>query len=167
MSTKQQIKEAIIAYQHPDLIERLVQKLEMPKEQAEAAFLGLKQFLYIAGTMVGTFSPQSQDVDEAWHNFMLFSKDYAKFCQTNFGHFIHHQPHTKEMRLQDPGAGRHITASALMDEFGVTVSEAEGRCDACSIGECTCSGKVSKEMALVSDCISVPSGECSGTTNDD
>jgi hypothetical protein len=34
----------------------------------------------------------SADVDNMWHSFILFTKEYADFCQSNFGHFIHHEP---------------------------------------------------------------------------
>jgi hypothetical protein len=31
-------------------------------------------------------------VDEMWHTFILFTKDYARFCQDTAGAFIHHRP---------------------------------------------------------------------------
>lgn len=34
----------------------------------------------------------SQVVDEAWHNFILFTKEYKKFCNGTFGRFLHHIP---------------------------------------------------------------------------
>ncbi len=34
----------------------------------------------------------SQIVDVAWHEFILFTKDYATFCNKAFGYFLHHTP---------------------------------------------------------------------------
>ncbi len=34
----------------------------------------------------------SQAVDVAWHEFILFTHDYEKFCHQSFGHFLHHTP---------------------------------------------------------------------------
>lgn len=34
----------------------------------------------------------SQAVDVAWHEFILFTKDYQKFCKRAFGRFLHHTP---------------------------------------------------------------------------
>ncbi|NOU22414.1 MAG: hypothetical protein HOO93_11640 [Methyloglobulus sp.] len=34
----------------------------------------------------------SQAVDNAWHEFILFSAEYEKFCQNAFGRFLHHTP---------------------------------------------------------------------------
>jgi len=37
----------------------------------------------------------SQVVDELWHEFILFTRDYAQFCQAAFGRFLHHTPAVK------------------------------------------------------------------------
>jgi len=34
----------------------------------------------------------SQVVDEAWHNFILFTKDYEVFCNGSLRRFLHHVP---------------------------------------------------------------------------
>lgn len=34
----------------------------------------------------------SQQVDLAWHEFILFTKLYSEFCNAHFGRFIHHYP---------------------------------------------------------------------------
>lgn len=31
-------------------------------------------------------------VDEAWHSFLLHSREYAEYCDSVFGRFIHHVP---------------------------------------------------------------------------
>ncbi len=35
---------------------------------------------------------ESQKIDEAWHRFILFTKDYHEFCNRFFGKYIHHGP---------------------------------------------------------------------------
>jgi len=37
-------------------------------------------------------SMPSQAVDEVWHDFILNTRDYAKFCRGAFGRFMHHTP---------------------------------------------------------------------------
>lgn len=34
----------------------------------------------------------SQAVDDAWHEFILFTRHYARFCTGAFGRFLHHTP---------------------------------------------------------------------------
>lgn len=35
----------------------------------------------------------SEDVDNVWHEFILFTQQYHKFCNTYSGKYIHHSPH--------------------------------------------------------------------------
>lgn len=37
----------------------------------------------------------SQVVDDLWHEFILYTRDYAKFCSQAFGQFLHHTPAVK------------------------------------------------------------------------
>ena len=37
----------------------------------------------------------SQVVDDLWHEFILFTRDYKKFCDEAFGKFLHHTPAVK------------------------------------------------------------------------
>lgn len=39
-----------------------------------------------------TVSMPSQVVDIAWHEFILFTRDYQQFCKRAFGRFLHHTP---------------------------------------------------------------------------
>jgi len=34
----------------------------------------------------------SQVVDDAWHEFILFTRSYERFCQQAYGKFLHHTP---------------------------------------------------------------------------
>lgn len=33
-----------------------------------------------------------QEIDEMWHEFILFTQDYMDFCQQYFGEYLHHLP---------------------------------------------------------------------------
>jgi len=37
----------------------------------------------------------SQVVDDLWHEFILFTRDYQAFCKAAFGNFLHHTPAVK------------------------------------------------------------------------
>ncbi len=41
----------------------------------------------------------SHVIDEAWHIFILFSEQYAAFCDKYCGGYVHHRPHTGEERF--------------------------------------------------------------------
>lgn len=134
--SKEELKQVVLAYEHPDLIERLIQKFELTREQAEDAFMDMKQYLYLAGTRRGgDFSPQSEIVDEAWHNFMLFSLDYQNFCMKYFGRFIHHQPFNSSQPVECDGRGVRNTKLALKQEFGVIVEHHPRKNVRCTCGK--------------------------------
>ena len=44
----------------------------------------------------------SELVDEVWHTFILFTKEYRIFCNTIFGEYIHHEPDVSSRYGVDP-----------------------------------------------------------------
>ena len=88
--------DEVMAYQNPGLVARLQRKLGLTEEQATALFEDTKRFLYLCGLSPSGsgFSP-TPTIDEGWHNFILFTRDYGEFCRQFFGRFIHHVPKNK------------------------------------------------------------------------
>ena len=62
----------------------------LTKAQVDLVFENLKCYLYLSYIKPTYLS--SYIVDEAWHTFLLFSKDYKNFCYKVFWKFIHHSP---------------------------------------------------------------------------
>ncbi len=80
------------AYRNPAILERYIRDYRKTPEEAEVCFAKLKEYLGRAVVAVEPLSPPSRDVDDLWHTFLLFTRDYAAFCQSSFGKFIHHVP---------------------------------------------------------------------------
>lgn len=115
--------EAVMAYQHPWLVLRLQRKLGLTQEQATALFEDTKRFLYICGIVPGGagYSP-TPIIDEGWHNFILFTKEYQEFCHQFFGRFIHHVPKNKaEGEIGGKYSGER-TLNVAREVFGDTLS---------------------------------------------
>ncbi|MEI6713920.1 MAG: hypothetical protein WCO60_09220 [Verrucomicrobiota bacterium] len=54
---------------------------------------GLRQFFMCYHRSKYQFiSMPSQVVDDLWHEFILFTAEYQKFCEKAFGRFLHHTP---------------------------------------------------------------------------
>lgn len=92
----------------------------------------------------GRYSP-SPMVDIGWHTFILYTRDYAAFCQELGGRFIHHEPSDKEG--VDYGTGNIARTVVALRQYGVAVddslwTEASQDCadycsgDSCSGGGC-------------------------------
>ena len=54
----------------------------------------------------------SLEIDEVWHAHILYTKDYAEFCQQFFGRFLHHVP-------QKPGVAAD-SKSKVEQDFAAT-----------------------------------------------
>ena len=66
---------------------------ELSEAQRQEVFLGLHDYFQLcqrAGKRM--VAMPSQAVDDAWHEFILFTRQYDKFCRAAFGRFLHHPP---------------------------------------------------------------------------
>lgn len=71
---------------------------------------GLRQF-FVAYLMSGKryVSMPSQVADDLWHEFILYTREYDRFCRQAFGTFLHHTPATvltRERRSSNEGLRR-------------------------------------------------------------
>ena len=41
---------------------------------------------------------EMKEIDDMWHTFILFTQEYADFCQQYFDHFMHHAPNVSETK---------------------------------------------------------------------
>jgi hypothetical protein len=88
-------EHASLYYEHAGIIDRLRKKEGLAEQEAERLFRDLIRFLYLCGTSDQAYVP-SKRIDLAWHHFILFTRDYKRFCETFFGRFIHHDPEPPE-----------------------------------------------------------------------
>ena len=85
-------KEEVLTYNNPDVIHRIAKDNSMSFEEAEGVFRDTIRFLFLAGTTGAKNLVPTKRIDQGWHCFLLYTKDYMSFCESNFGRFIHHEP---------------------------------------------------------------------------
>ena len=73
------------------LIERYSLKKNISVAQSEKLFEQLKDFLFQCSISSKPLRPSKQ-IDDIWHEFILFTRDYYHFCKNYLGQFIHHVP---------------------------------------------------------------------------
>ena len=62
-------------------------------EEGEALFAEAKKFLILSHADPDVvWDMYSSRIDEAWHQFVLFTHQYVEFCQIYFGVYLHHNP---------------------------------------------------------------------------
>lgn len=85
----------LAAYPYQRFLDRRLaaRRPELSAEQRALVFAGLDDYFQIcrqAGRRM--VAMPSQAVDDAWHEFILFTRHYDKFCRGAFGRFLHHTP---------------------------------------------------------------------------
>lgn len=122
----------VLAYQNAEVVRRFVADHAVSESAAEQIFLETKRWLWLcaehSANMPDTclnMNAEMSVIDEMWHTFLLFTREYAAFCQRYFGRFIHHSPTTtsekqtttREKRLEETRA----TYEYIYDQLGPDV----------------------------------------------
>lgn len=107
----------VMEYEHEGLIERLQDEIGLNEQEARMLFEDTKRFLFLCGTHRGHYAPPTL-IDECWHRFLLFMKDYENFCYHYFGALIYHAPKTKKERLRSDGSIAERTLKSAEKMFG-------------------------------------------------
>ena len=85
----------IDTFQFPETIsQKIIERYpHLSAQQTLLVMDGLRDYFHVcnlAGKKM--VSMPSQVVDVAWHEFILFTKQYENFCQKALGQFLHHTP---------------------------------------------------------------------------
>ena len=95
-------------YEFPYVRERLIKKeilLEGIVDEAIFEFRRYFSLLYLVSGKEKSVGIFSEPVDEVWHNFILFTRLYTKFCHDTVGRYMHHKPGTSFTPIE-PEAGQ-------------------------------------------------------------
>ena len=87
----------VLDYQNREIVARFAKETGIPRHDAEEVFVELKRWLWLCSYLRGVpvnMVGEAFVIDEMWHVFLLFTRDYSAFCDRYFGEFIHHTPKT-------------------------------------------------------------------------
>jgi hypothetical protein len=86
-----ELADRALRHEAPDfLIQKYARDYDVDQADARALFEETKRFL-VAGVLTDQSLAPSLQVDQMWHSFILFTKDYHDFCDS-LGGYIHHRP---------------------------------------------------------------------------
>jgi hypothetical protein len=128
-----------LAYEAPFVVEKLLkERVVETLEEGERLFTEVKRFLVLAKSdHTLPWEMYSTRVDEAWHQFILFTPEYMDFCSQFFGKYLPHSPHStsapkgkipsvkmsfREFRERYEALYGEVLPDAWYDHKGVTVS---------------------------------------------
>ena len=137
-------------------IDKIVHRIaQSGVEKASECFQECLKFLSLCVSRPEEFFVPSAKVDEAWHEFVLCTREYTQHCAHEYGTYIHHDP------SDEPDLGGYErTREALKAQFG-EVNEAfwppleAGSCTGtCQSGKC-------KTLLVAGSCTGTcQSGKC-------
>jgi hypothetical protein len=92
--------DEVLHYRHEGVINRYRKDHGASRAEAEELFGEMLKWLYLcyrskidgADDVICAMNPEIEKIDWMWHCFILFTWDYAQFCQHYFGFFLHHFP---------------------------------------------------------------------------
>ena len=99
------------------IVERVRDKGTLSAQQADEALAEFKKYMALIALGHTALGMHSSDVDEIWHNFILFTREYAEFCEKICGQMIHHRPNTSR-RPELPPASVSEFQTAYTSFFG-------------------------------------------------
>ncbi len=109
--------EKLSAFEAPFLEEKLLhEKAFASADEYHAAFVEFKKYVFLCVRSSEKVGMTSKTVDAVWHQFILFTKEYAAFCQSHFGYFLHHVPRLPS-QVSDKGSVNNF-ASTYKTYFG-------------------------------------------------
>lgn len=79
-------------------------------------FNELKRYLYLTSVSHSPLPMLHPSIDNLWHEFILFTREYHSFCRACFGRYIHHSPASECEQMADAEIARF--SSLYGDYFG-------------------------------------------------
>lgn len=85
-----------LAFEAPYLIEKLVKDhIVGTADEGQALFREVKRYLVLtASDRTVAWAMYSLRIDQVWHQFILFTRQYIDYCRNNFDKYIQHAPST-------------------------------------------------------------------------
>lgn len=84
----------VLSYTNDKIPQRFQKRVNINREKSNEIFYELLKYLWLCHCSPRSVAP-TLIIDEMWHNFILFTHDYANFCREYFGYYVHHNPTPK------------------------------------------------------------------------
>lgn len=89
----------VLSYKFDNLLYKFMENFDVTFEEADELFTETKKWLWLCGQPTKDIRMAIQHdmimLDEMWHSFILFTKEYTEFGLKYFGRYLHHSPTVK------------------------------------------------------------------------
>lgn len=102
---KTELIEALDCDNEEIIVESFMERYNVSHDEAWEIFIETQKWLWLASRTNPKDTPLFIDrpliiIDEMWHNFILHTKHYYKFCLKHFKKFIHHDPTPPQVKKE-------------------------------------------------------------------
>jgi len=109
----------LLSYRHEGVVNRFARVHGVSRERSEVLFVETLKWLWLARRareaappgLVLSIPPEILGIDEMWHVFLLFTRDYTALCHAHLGGFVHHDP-------APDGSGEAVDTDVFAAELG-------------------------------------------------
>lgn len=88
----------VLKYKNIEVIRRFREQFPVSEREANDIFRQLKKWLWLCASSPNpgrlAITDQLLMIDEMWHTFLMYTREYHAFCTRSFGKFLHHAPTT-------------------------------------------------------------------------
>lgn len=107
--------KTLLKYRHPNVIKSYMRTYSVDETKATELFEDMLSYLWLSRKHESDRKNQPQntsfqfqfvmheemrDIDNMWHNFILYTHDYTNFCLETFNEYLHHVPDVAETMVQ-------------------------------------------------------------------
>lgn len=109
--------DKISTFDFGKVVDKYAKDHKVSSDTAHEILLELKRLLTLCVLHPENGYATGGSVDEMWHTFILFTKDYARFCQDTAGTFVHHSPElvSDELEAQKISAEKIVDKAKLLE----------------------------------------------------
>ncbi len=128
--------EDVMAYTNEEVVLRFYDNYDVTLEEARDIFNEMKKFLFLSAKHMGEHRIFTHEplfiIDEMWHTFILFTKDYRAFCDKYFGFFVHHHIVAREVKrlaikeIEDDREKASAKLTPILTEYYTLIHETLG-----------------------------------------
>lgn len=105
----------LLQFEHPQVVRSFVRDHRGDEKTARELFENMLKYLWLSNkhledkkqnpkdeSLQFTFvmHEEMRQIDNMWHNFILYTNDYTDFCQRYFGEYLHHVPDVADKMQQ-------------------------------------------------------------------
>ena len=142
--TIQEVVRGVMSYSlMKEIVERHKKEIKADEAEARTHEQELKRFLALNIIYPRErFGMASERLDNLWHNFVLYTHDYIKFCNQHAGRYLHHEPTSADHDKEES----RKTARKFAEEYAAVFREnppaefwpssADDGCTMCTCSQC-------------------------------